>query len=69
MSKDKILGYDALSLQFTRNGEYLLIAGSNKQSVLYTKDGILINSIGELSAWVLSCQGNPLGTHVVRERS
>lgn len=60
------MGYDALTVEFTRSCEYLIIAGSNKQSSLYTRDGVLINSIGELSSWILCCQGNPSGTHVVR---
>jgi intraflagellar transport protein 122 len=64
IGNERSLGYDGLSVRFSPTGEYLVICGSNKRTNLYTKEGVLINSICELESWVKRTVPNPLGTHV-----
>ena len=36
-------------------GEYLMIGGSNKACLLYTKDGVKLGTVGEQNSWVWCC--------------
>ena len=65
IAKEKQLGFDPLSVHFFSKGEYLLVGGSNKQALMYSKEGVLISSLCELSSWIWSCKPNPSGTHIV----
>ena len=46
------------------SGEYLLIGGSNKACLLYTKDGVKLGTIGEQSSWVWTCAARPDSTFI-----
>ncbi len=42
VSKERVLGFDPLCLSYFSKGEYLMVGGSNKSCVLYTKDGVKV---------------------------
>lgn len=45
---DKDLGFDPCSIAFYPTGEYMVMAGSDKQVTLWNKEGIKLGKIGEL---------------------
>ena len=55
---------DALKWISDLSGEYLLIGGSNKACLLYTKDGVKLGTIGEQSSWVWTCAARPDSTFI-----
>lgn len=54
--KSKSLGYDPLSVDFQSNGDFLLVGGSNKIANIYTRDGVFVESLGQMTSWVTSCK-------------
>ena len=46
--KERNIGFDPCCLSFFTKGEYLLVGGSNKACLLYTKDGVKLGTIGKL---------------------
>lgn len=56
IGKDRQLGFDPTSVNFFPSGDYLLIGGSGKQSVLYTTDGIFVGKVAEFDSWVWACK-------------
>jgi len=61
---DKDLGFDPCSIAFYPTGEYMVMAGSDKQVTLWNKEGIKLGKIGELQDWVWSVAVNPLTNSV-----
>ena len=59
MSKDRQLGYDPCSLCYYCEGEYLLIAGSNRKVSLYTRDGVFLRQVTEKEDWVWTVKARP----------
>ena len=59
VSKDRALGFDPCCASFFSKGEYILIGGSNKACLLYTKDGVKLGTIGEQNSWVWCCAPRP----------
>lgn len=59
VSKERPLGFDPCSVSFFSKGEYLLVGGSNKACLLYTKDGVKLGTIGEQNSWVWCCAARP----------
>ena len=59
MNKDRQLGYDPCSLCYYGDGEYLLIAGSNRKVSLYTKDGVFLRQVTEKEDWVWTVKARP----------
>ena len=41
------MGFDPCCASFFSKGEYILIGGSNKACLLYTKDGVKLGTIGK----------------------
>lgn len=66
IGKEKQIGFYCMSLEFSLNGEFLLLCGSNKAANLYTREGIFIGSIGENTtfSWILSASFNSSSSHV-----
>ena len=54
VSKDRALGFDPCCASFFSKGEYILIGGSNKACLLYTKDGVKLGTIGKYSPFVFT---------------
>jgi intraflagellar transport protein 122 len=59
IGQDKKLGFDPLSISYFANGEFMVIAGTNKKLTLWNKDGVRLGDIGELNDWVWSAQVAP----------
>ena len=62
--KERNLGFDPCCITFFTKGEYLLIGGSNKACLLYTKDGVKLGTIGEQNSWVWCCAARPNSTFI-----
>ncbi|KAG9333809.1 hypothetical protein JZ751_010088 [Albula glossodonta] len=48
-----------------KQGEYIVMGGSDKQASLYTKDGVRLGTIGEQNSWVWTCRVKPDSNYVV----
>ncbi len=44
VSKERALAFDPCCLSYFSKGEYLMVGGSNKACVLYTKDGVKVGA-------------------------
>lgn len=66
IGKEKQIGFYCMSLDFSLNGEFVLLSGSNKATNLYTREGIFIGSVGEnsSSSWVMACAFDSPATHI-----
>jgi intraflagellar transport protein 122 len=56
---EKDIGFDPCSICFYPTGEYMLMAGSNKELTLWNKEGVRLGTIGEMQDWIWSCAINP----------
>ncbi len=65
VSKDRALGFDPCAVAYFSKGEYLMIGGSNKACLLYTKDGVKLGTIGEQASWVWCCAARPDTSYIV----
>ena len=63
--KDRKLGFDATQVSWHAQGEFLLIAGSNKQCGIYTSEGIKLSTLAEKSSWVLCAKHKPNSNFIV----
>ncbi|XP_046605986.1 intraflagellar transport protein 122 homolog isoform X1 [Neodiprion virginianus] len=65
VSRDRSLNFIPLNVAYFPDGQYILVAGSNKRCLLMTHDGIQLASIGDtFSSWVWSCAVHPGSSHV-----
>ena len=55
----KNLGYNPCDLNFTKDGEYFVIGGSNRKVTLMTAKGISLGEVAERESWVWSCTPRP----------
>lgn len=62
-----MLGFDPCCVSYFSKGEYLLVGGSNKACLLYTREGVKLGTIGEQSSWVWCCAARPDSNFVVRD--
>ena len=65
VSKERVLGFDPCCVSYFSKGEYLMIGGSNKACILYTRDGVKLGSIGEQNSWVWCCAARPDSSFIV----
>ncbi|NWW94244.1 IF122 protein, partial [Rhynochetos jubatus] len=65
IGKDRMLNFDPCCVSYFSKGEYILLGGSDKQVSLFTKDGVRLGTIGELSSWVWTCKVKPDSNYVV----
>lgn len=66
VGKERNIGFEPLRVCYFPKGEYILIAGLNKACVMYTRDGIKLDMIGDpQKAWVWCCAAHPHGNFVV----
>lgn len=63
-SKDRDLGFDALSISYFSNGEYIAIAGTDKVANLYTKDGTMLTAIATRDSWIWAVKPRPKNNFV-----
>ena len=45
VSKERSLGFDPTCVSYFSKGEYLMIGGSNKATLLYTREGVKLGSV------------------------
>uniref|UniRef100_T1IRE0 Intraflagellar transport protein 122 homolog n=1 Tax=Strigamia maritima TaxID=126957 RepID=T1IRE0_STRMM len=64
IGKDRPLGFDPCCVRYISNGEYILISGSNKQTVLFTKDGVSLGSIIEHTSWIWCSEARHDGNYI-----
>lgn len=66
VGKERSIGFDALSLTYFPDGEFLTITGCNKTIQLFTKDGIRLGTLGEqFDSWIWATAIHPSGTTMV----
>ncbi|XP_051524720.1 intraflagellar transport protein 122 homolog isoform X2 [Myxocyprinus asiaticus] len=65
IGKDRQLNFDPCCVSFFSKGEYIVMGGSDKQTSLYTKDGVRLGTIGEQNSWVWTCHVKPDSNYVV----
>lgn len=64
--KEKNIGFEALTVSHMLNGDYILIAGCNKQCHLLSADGIKLLTIGDVQdSWIWCCKANPTSPFIV----
>ncbi|XP_076048143.1 intraflagellar transport protein Oseg1 [Oratosquilla oratoria] len=59
IGKERVLGFDPCCVSYFTKGEYLLLGGSNKACLLYTREGVKLGTIGEQQSWVWCCAARP----------
>ncbi|XP_040577415.1 intraflagellar transport protein 122 homolog [Lepeophtheirus salmonis] len=59
LNKERSLGFDPCNVEYFSKGEFLMIGGSNKSCLLYTKEGIKLGTIGEQNSWVWTVASRP----------
>ncbi|KAJ7417309.1 intraflagellar transport protein 122 isoform X1 [Willisornis vidua] len=64
IGKDRELGFDPCCVSYFTKGEYLLLAGSDRQVSLFTRDGVRLGTVGEQSSWVWACRVKPDSSYV-----
>lgn len=68
VGKERNIGFDALRVKYFPKGEYVLISGTNRASILFTKDGIRLGMIGDQQeSWVWCTAVHPSMNYVVCE--
>ena len=66
IGKERQLRFDPCTMQFFPLGQYILMGGSNRECVLYTKEGIKLDTIGTQESWVWCAAPRPDSNYVVR---
>lgn len=65
IGKERSLGFDPLCISFFMDGEFLVVAGVNKQLQLFTRDGIKLGPLGEQhDSWIWSAAVHPNGSAI-----
>lgn len=57
--KDLALGFDPTSVQFVTGGKYMLVAGSNRRAVLYTREGVRLGEMPAGEDWLWCARLRP----------
>lgn len=66
VSRDRSLNFIPLHVTYFPDGQYILVAGSNKRCLLMTHDGIQLATVADtFSSWVWSCAVHPASSHIV----
>ncbi|XP_064607326.1 intraflagellar transport protein 122 homolog isoform X2 [Liolophura sinensis] len=64
IGKDRVLGCDPTCVNWFSKGEYVVVAGSNKQCCLHTKEGVRLGTIGDQNSWVWCAAVKPDSNYV-----
>eukprot|EP00357_Protocruzia_adherens_P030527 CAMPEP_0114984012 /NCGR_PEP_ID=MMETSP0216-20121206/7032_1 /TAXON_ID=223996 /ORGANISM="Protocruzia adherens, Strain Boccale" /LENGTH=1227 /DNA_ID=CAMNT_0002346085 /DNA_START=54 /DNA_END=3737 /DNA_ORIENTATION=- len=59
IGQDKNIGFDPTCVNFFGNGEFMVVAGSNKKATLWTNYGVMLGTIAEKSDWIWACAARP----------
>eukprot|EP00735_Rhodelphis_limneticus_P013896 TRINITY_DN7858_c0_g1::TRINITY_DN7858_c0_g1_i1::g.23657::m.23657 TRINITY_DN7858_c0_g1::TRINITY_DN7858_c0_g1_i1::g.23657 ORF type:complete len:1206 (-),score=375.70,sp/A8WGF4/IF122_XENTR/55.15/0.0,WD40/PF00400.27/1e+02,WD40/PF00400.27/1.8e-10,WD40/PF00400.27/5.9e+02,WD40/PF00400.27/14,WD40/PF00400.27/0.33,WD40/PF00400.27/13,WD40/PF00400.27/0.039,WD40/PF00400.27/1.9e+02,Coatomer_WDAD/PF04053.9/43,Coatomer_WDAD/PF04053.9/56,Coatomer_WDAD/PF04053.9/70,Coatomer_WDAD/PF04053.9/0.32,Coatomer_WDAD/PF040 len=64
VGKDRPLKFDPCCVSYFSDGEYLLVAGSDKKVTLRTKEGVRLTTIAEKEDWVWCARNRPKQNYV-----
>ena len=64
VSKERNLGFDPCCAAYYSKGEYLMVGGSNKACLLYTRDGVKLGTVGEQKSWVWCAAARPDSSYI-----
>jgi len=59
IGKDRDLNFDPCTISYFCDGEYLLIAGSNRAVTMWTREGIFLKTVTEQQGWIWSIDPRP----------
>lgn len=60
MGSDKKLACDPLDINFSSQGDFYLISGTNNKSTLYTREGGFLIDVSAKTDWVWSNKLKPI---------
>eukprot|EP00051_Salpingoeca_urceolata_P027998 m.484376 g.484376 ORF g.484376 m.484376 type:complete len:1206 (+) comp23337_c0_seq1:143-3760(+) len=63
--KERKLDFDPCCVSHFSTGEFMVLAGSNKQASLYTKEGVFLANVAQQEGWVWCCAVRPKQNYVV----
>ena len=69
IGKDRALGYDPCCINWFTRGEYVVVAGSDMNCYLHTKDGVKLGTVGEQKSWIWAAKVKPDSNFVVSIRN
>ena len=57
IGKDKKLGFDPLCVSFFSSGDFMLVSGTNRKTLLYNREGVKLAVVAEgLADWIWTCR-------------
>jgi intraflagellar transport protein 122 len=57
IGKDKKLGFDPLCVSFFASGDFMLVSGTNRKTLLYNREGVKLAVVAEgLAEWIWTCR-------------
>uniref|UniRef100_A0A0N4ZE90 Intraflagellar transport protein 122 homolog n=1 Tax=Parastrongyloides trichosuri TaxID=131310 RepID=A0A0N4ZE90_PARTI len=62
---EKPIEYDAFSVAYMSNGNFLIIGGMNKQIMLYTREGTCLGCVAMMDSWVTVVRVRPKTNSIV----
>eukprot|EP00048_Salpingoeca_helianthica_P024440 m.32361 g.32361 ORF g.32361 m.32361 type:complete len:1222 (-) comp9388_c0_seq1:284-3949(-) len=62
--KEKDLGFTPCSCSYFSNGEYMVVAGSDRKASLYTREGVFLTTICEQESWIWTAAVRPKQNYV-----
>lgn len=66
IGRERNLGFDPLSVQYSIDGEFIIVSGCNKTVTLYTRDGVQLGILGDkYESWVWTSALHPKGLSIV----
>lgn len=57
----KTLNFDSCSISYYKNGQYIVIVGSDRRAYLFNSEGIKIGQFSQADGWIWSSSVNPAG--------
>lgn len=64
--KDCDLDFEPTCVSYFNKGEYILVCGSARRALIYTREGIRLGQVGELQdSWIWCCRAKPDSNHVL----
>ncbi|CAG2114932.1 unnamed protein product, partial [Medioppia subpectinata] len=64
IAKERNIGFDPLCVSYFWSGDYILVSGSNKKALLYTREGIFIGCVAEQTSWIWCAKSSPDGNRI-----
>ncbi|CAB3406016.1 unnamed protein product [Caenorhabditis bovis] len=65
VEKEYNLDFEPHCMEYFNNGQFLLVGGSNKQLMMYTRFGVPLGVVAIMDTWIWSVRSKPNSTSVV----